>query len=375
MPGTIITMPAYRAALTLEKTVLDIPSGVADELLLVDDASPDATADIATSLGLTVYVHPVNRGYGGNQKTCYSKALLGGADIVAMLHPDYQYDPKAVPLLVAAIHSRDADMTFGSRFAGLGDPRKGGMPMYRFIGNRLTTIAENVILGSRFTETHSGMRAYTRRCLMSLPFLGYSDDFAFDSQFLADAVTSGLRVVEVPILTRYTKESSSVGVGRSLVYVAQSLSCCARRVHERGRRGKRNPVVSHGAPTRSFAFPIPPRSAPETQELQLWVDAAAREYFTSGDRTIWIEGKELSERADRVLANASFAVGDQVEEELVRSAKLLDMDGVLAILLRSVPPEAALTNARLRLVEVRRVPRRLSEGGPSILALARSTDH
>ena len=239
MSKIVITMPAFQAEGTLEKTIADIPSGVADELILVDDASADGTVQLARDLGLRVYVHPRNRGYGGNQKTCYTKALEHGAEIVVLLHPDYQYDPKAVPLLVAPILAGQADMTFGSRFAGLGDPRKGGMPTYRFVGNRLTTIIQNLILGSRFTEFHSGMRAYTRACLETVPFLDYTDDFAFDAQFLIDAVTSGLRVVEVPIPTRYTKESSSISIVRSLKYIAASILYTARATIRYGRRGRR----------------------------------------------------------------------------------------------------------------------------------------
>jgi hypothetical protein len=243
VPRIVITLPAYRAERTLAQTVADIPPGVADRLILVDDASPDNTAQLARELGIDVHVHRENLGYGGNQKTCYTEALTSGADVVVLLHPDYQYEPKAVPLLIAPILAGDADMTFGSRFAGLGDPIGGGMPIYRYVGNRLTTITENLMLGSRFTELHSGLRAYTRRCLLSLPFLRYSDDFLFDSQFLIDAVTSGQRVVEVPIPTRYTKESSSIAIDRSLAYIAGTLAYCARLAAERGRRGHRSPVV------------------------------------------------------------------------------------------------------------------------------------
>jgi len=239
-------MPAYRAEGTLAKTVAEIPPGVADAVILVDDASPDNTVELARELGITVFVHPENRGYGGNQKTCYTKALAEDADVVVLLHADYQYDPKAVPLLVAPILAGHADMTFGSRFAGLGDPRGGGMPMYRFVGNRITTTLENLMLGSRFTDMHSGLRAYTRDCLLSLPFLRYSDDFSFDSQLLVDAVTSGQRVVEVPIPTRYTEESSSISVGRSLSYVGSTLSYCARQTASRGRRGRRSPLAAEG---------------------------------------------------------------------------------------------------------------------------------
>jgi glycosyltransferase involved in cell wall biosynthesis/2-polyprenyl-3-methyl-5-hydroxy-6-metoxy-1,4-benzoquinol methylase len=238
-PKVVITMPAYQAEMTLEQTVLAIPAGVADELILVDDASRDGTADLARRLGLQVHVHPVNRGYGANQKSCYSHALASEADIVVMLHPDYQYEPKAVPLLIAPILAGDADMTFGSRFAGMGDPLGGGMPHYRYFGNRIVTSAQNLMLGTRFTDMHSGMRAYTRACLESLPFRQYSEGFAFDAEFLVDAVTSGQRVVEVPIPTRYTKESSSISVLRSLAYVWRGTVYAARRAMVRGRRGGR----------------------------------------------------------------------------------------------------------------------------------------
>ena len=247
MPKLIIAMPAYHAAGTLEQTLDDIPIGVADEVILVDDASGDGTVDLARGLGIPVYVHPRNRGYGGNQKTCYIQALARGAEIVVLLHPDYQYDPRAVPLLVAPILTGQADMTFGSRFAGLANPRGGGMPIHRYLGNRVTTVAENLMLGSRFTEMHSGLRAYTRDCLLRLPFLRYTDDFAFDSQLLVDAVTSGQRVVEVPIMTRYTRESSSISVLRSLRYVSMSLAYSGRKAATRGRRGHRWPVTFAGS--------------------------------------------------------------------------------------------------------------------------------
>jgi Glycosyl transferase family 2 len=242
VPKVVITLPAYRAERTLERTIAEIPHGVADRLILVDDASPDNTVQVARELGIEVHVHRQNLGYGGNQKTCYIEALASGADIVILLHPDYQYEPKAVPLLIAPILAGDADMTFGSRFAGLGDPIGGGMPRYRYIGNRLTTIAENLALGSRFSELHSGLRAYTRHCLLSLPILRYSNDFLFDSQLLIDAVTTGRRVVEVPIPTRYTKESSSIAINHSLTYIAGTLGYCARTAIRRGRRGRRAQV-------------------------------------------------------------------------------------------------------------------------------------
>jgi 2-polyprenyl-3-methyl-5-hydroxy-6-metoxy-1,4-benzoquinol methylase len=239
VPKVVITMPAYQAEQTLERTVLAIPAGLADELILVDDASRDGTADLARKLGLQVHVHTANRGYGGNQKSCYALALESGADIVVLLHPDYQYEPKAVPLLIAPILAGEADMTFGSRFAGMGDPLGGGMPAYRYLGNRLTTATQNLMLGTRFTDMHSGMRAYTRACLESLPFRRYSEGFAFDAELLVDAVTSGRRVVEVPIPTRYTEESSSISILRSLAYVWRGIAYAARRSAVRGRRGSR----------------------------------------------------------------------------------------------------------------------------------------
>ena len=290
MTRVIITMPAYRAEATLEKTVAGIPPGIADELILVDDASSDNTAELARSLGISVFVHPQNRGYGGNQKTCYTKALQSGADIVVMLHPDYQYEPKSVPLLIAPILAGEADMTFGSRFAGLGDPRAGGMPMYRFVGNRITTTLENLLLGSRFSEMHSGMRAYTRQCLLSLPFLGYSEDFGFDSQFMVDAVTSGQRVVEVPIPTRYTKESSSIGIARSLRYVGMSLVYAARRSASRGRRGRRNPALQQPATTALPAMEpsSPGPRGPSTDEIDDVVEILEG-YVTSGDRLLQLD--------------------------------------------------------------------------------------
>jgi len=261
-PKIVVTLPAYCAERTLAKTVAALPPHAADKVILVDDASPDQTVKVARELGIQVVVHPVNRGYGGNQKTCYTEALRDGADIVVMVHPDYQYDPAAVPLLTAPILAGDADMTFGSRFAGLGDPRAGGMPLYRYLGNRVSTTIENLLLGSRFTETHSGLRAYTRECLLSLPFLRYSDDFAFDSQLLIDAVTSGQRVVEVPIPTRYTEESSSISIRRSMRYVAESVGYCAVAVARRGRRGRRSPVAPHDGPDPAPAPAGPPVSHP-----------------------------------------------------------------------------------------------------------------
>jgi hypothetical protein len=343
MPKVVIVMPAYRAARTLAKTVQAIPPGVADELLLVDDASPDGTAELARRMGLRVHVHPTNLGYGGNQKTCYTQALRDGADIVVLLHPDYQYDPEAVPLLVAPLLAGRADMTFGSRFAGLGDPMGGGMPLYRYLGNRITTTLENLMLGSRFTEMHSGMRAYTRDCLLSLPYLTYSNGFSFDSQFLVDAVTSGLRVVEVPIPTRYTKESSSIGIGRSIRYVAASLAYCAWRTAERGRRGRRSPVVLRrstapgvvsGMLSEAFARITIGEGDPNegvTQGGLLPEAGASRGFFVRGARVVSTpaNGSAGPGLADVVVIRTRDVNGSDPAEYLARVREAIDDEGLL----------------------------------------------
>ncbi len=244
----VVTMPAYHAEHTLERTYRDIPAGLADEILVVDDASTDGTVDVARQLGLTVYVHPANRGYGGNQKTCYDEALRAGASIVVLLHPDYQYDPKTLTALVEPLLAGRADFTFGSRFAGGADPRQGGMPLYRYVGNRLTTSIENLVLGTHFAELHSGLKAYTRQFLERVDYHSYSDDFVFDSQMVIEAVLTGARIEEVPIPTRYTPESSSISVTRSLRYIGLTVTELIRlkRKHARLRAASDRP--RQGAP-------------------------------------------------------------------------------------------------------------------------------
>ncbi|MGH2514841.1 MAG: glycosyltransferase family 2 protein [Ktedonobacterales bacterium] len=241
-PGRIIvTMPAYHAAETLEKTFRDIPDELEAEVLVVDDASNDGTADVAKRLGLKVFVHPANRGYGGNQKTCYDEALRAGASVVVLLHPDYQYDPKTLTALVEPLLAGRADFTFGSRFANGADPRTGGMPLYRYVGNKMTTGIENLALGTHFNELHSGLKAYTSDFLRSLDYHSYSDDFVFDSQMIIDAVLSNKRIEEVPIPTRYTKESSSISISRSLRYIWLTLVELRRfkRKYARARKAAR----------------------------------------------------------------------------------------------------------------------------------------
>lgn len=236
----IVTMPAYHAEATLEKTYRDIPEELGVEVLVVDDASKDNTVEVARKLGLKVFVHPANRGYGGNQKTCYNEALRAQASVVVLLHPDYQYDPRTLTALVEPLLKGRADFTFGSRFAGGADPRKGGMPQYRYWGNKFTTAMENFVLHTHFAELHSGLKAYTREFLESLDYNSYSDDFVFDSQMIIDAVLSGKRIEEVPIPTRYTMESSSISVSRSLKYIWSTLVELRRmkRKHKRAAKGK-----------------------------------------------------------------------------------------------------------------------------------------
>ncbi len=219
----VVTLPAYHAEKTLAQTVREIPAELEAEVIVVDDASHDRTAEVARELGLTLFLHERNKGYGANQKTCYDQALRAGAEIVVLLHADYQYDPKSIVRLVEPILAGRAEFTFGSRFANGADPRKGGMPLYRYWGNKLTTAIENLLLGTHFSELHSGFKAYHRSVLERLNYHAYSDDFVFDSQMIVDAVLNRIRIEEVPIPTRYTLESSSINVRRSLVYIGLTI--------------------------------------------------------------------------------------------------------------------------------------------------------
>lgn len=220
----IVVMPAYNAAKTLERTYRDIPTGVVDKVILVDDVSQDETVEVAQRLGLKVIIHVQNRGYGGNQKTCYLEALKDGADIVVMLHPDYQYDSRLVPELVRPIQEGRADMVLGSRLLDGGDRTlAGGMPLYKYVANRFLTIIENIVLGQRLSECHTGFRAYSRRLLTTIPFLLNSDDFVFDTQVIAQAVAHGFKIAEIPVPTRYFDEASSVNFWRSVVYGLSTL--------------------------------------------------------------------------------------------------------------------------------------------------------
>jgi glycosyltransferase involved in cell wall biosynthesis len=225
--NVIVVMPAYNAAKTLERTYNDLPKEVVSKAILVDDVSQDETVEVARRLGLDVVVHIQNRGYGGNQKTCYLKALEEKADIVVMLHPDYQYDSTLVPELIRPIQEGRADMVLGSRFLQ-GGTLAGGMPIYKYASNRFLTTVENLVLGQRLSECHTGFRAYSRRLLETIPFLLNSDDFVFDTEVIAQAVAFGFRIAEIGVPTRYFAEAYSVNFRRSVVYGLGTLGVMAR---------------------------------------------------------------------------------------------------------------------------------------------------
>lgn len=209
-------MPAYNAEQTIERTAAEIPAMV-DDIIVVDDRSSDATSEIARRLGLHTIVHPQNRGYGANQKTCYAAALQRNADIVIMVHPDYQYTPKLVPALAHCIASGLYDVALGSRILG-GRALQGGMPRYKYLANRVLTAMENLLIEEKLSEYHTGYRAYSRKVLTTLPLDENADGFVFDNQMLVQAVYFGFRIAEVTCPTLYFKEASSIGFGRSVRY-------------------------------------------------------------------------------------------------------------------------------------------------------------
>ncbi len=235
-----IVMPAYNAAKTLAATYADIPFGSFDEVILVDDASQDETVRLSQKLNLVTVSHPENRGYGANQKTCYRTALERGADIVIMLHPDYQYDPRMVPNLALPIAEGQADAVLASRFLHdpiEGGPLRGGMPFWKYISNRFLTKVENLALGTHFSEFHTGYRAYSRKALESIPFMRNSDDFVFDNEIIVQLVKKGISFKEVPVIARYFPEASSVGFRTSVRYGMQVLGVVAKtRRHFSGRK-------------------------------------------------------------------------------------------------------------------------------------------
>jgi glycosyltransferase involved in cell wall biosynthesis len=220
----VAVLPAYNAEKTLAATVGDIPAGSVDEIILVDDGSKDGTVELARSLGLTVIVHPQNRGYGGNQKTCYRHALERGADIVVMIHPDYQYDSRIIPHAVGFIELGICDVVLGSRIRSRAEALGGGMPAWKYLANRFLTAIENFALGQNLGDFHSGFRAYRRQVLETIPFERNSDDFVFDTQFLVQAVRLGFRLGDVPVPVRYFKEASSINFRRSVRYGLGTLA-------------------------------------------------------------------------------------------------------------------------------------------------------
>jgi glycosyltransferase involved in cell wall biosynthesis len=230
----VVVMPAYNAEKTLERTLADIDRSWVDEIILVDDGSCDGTVELARSLGLRVFVHEKNTGYGGNQKTCYTQAMQIGAEIMVMVHPDHQYDPRVVPQLVQPLLDGTCDAVFGSRMLG-GLPLEGGMPKWKYLANIFLTALENAAFYMYLTEYHSGLRAYSRRYLERVNFMANSNDFVFDSEIIAQGVLHGMRIREIPIETRYFSEASQIGLWRSIVYGLSILKTLVKfKMHQKG---------------------------------------------------------------------------------------------------------------------------------------------
>jgi len=212
----VVVMPAYNAGATLLKTYQAIPEEWVDEVILVDDCSWDNTVEVARRLNIKCFTHRWNRGYGGNQKTCYNAALESGAEVVVMLHPDYQYDPCLIPEMVRPILDDTADVVFASRF--LGNPLKGNMPFYKYLSNRILTTLQNLVQQSSFTECHTGYRAYSRKILESIPYERNSEGFVFDNEIIGQFLLARARFMEIPVETRYEKDSSTVSFSSSVKY-------------------------------------------------------------------------------------------------------------------------------------------------------------
>jgi glycosyltransferase involved in cell wall biosynthesis len=230
----IVVMPAYNAAQTLERTLDDIPRDWVDEIILVDDRSRDDTVDLAKKLGLRVFVHDKNMGYGGNQKTCYTEAIKLGGEIMIMVHPDHQYDPRVIPQLVMPLLYEECDAVFGSRMLG-GRPLEGGMPKWKYLANIFLTALENATFYMYLTEYHSGLRAYSRRYLETVNFMKNSDNFVFDSEIIAQGVLHRMRIREIPIETRYFPAASQIGLGRSVIYGLSILMTLVKfKLHKKG---------------------------------------------------------------------------------------------------------------------------------------------
>ncbi len=223
----VVVLPAYNAERTLERTYREIPLDIVDSVLLTDDASADQTVAVARRLGIETIVHERNRGYGGNQKTCYRAALDGGADIVVMLHADYQYTPVLIPAMAHLLASGEFDVVLGSRILG-GQAIRGGMPVYKYVSNRVLTLLQNLLMGAKLSEYHTGYRAFTRKVLEALPLERNSDDFVFDAEMLSQVLYAGFRVGEMTCPAKYFPEASSINFSRSLRYGLGCLSTAAK---------------------------------------------------------------------------------------------------------------------------------------------------
>jgi glycosyltransferase involved in cell wall biosynthesis len=223
----VVVLPAYQAAGTLERTVADIPREIVDEIILVDDASRDDTVAVSRLLGLKTIVHPKNLGYGGNQKTCYAAALAADADIVVMLHPDYQYSPRLLGAMANMIVSGHYDIALGSRILAQ-SAIAGGMPLYKYVANRGLTAMQNLLMGQKLSEYHTGYRAFSREVLETLPLSTFSDDFVFDNQMLCAAIRADFRIGEISCPTRYFPEASSINFKRSVVYGVGVIGCALK---------------------------------------------------------------------------------------------------------------------------------------------------
>jgi glycosyltransferase involved in cell wall biosynthesis len=222
-PRVIVVLPAYNAEKTLRQTVHEIPHEIVNEIILIDDNSHDNTVAIAKGMGLTVYQHPQNKGYGANQKTCYTLALERGADIIVMLHPDYQYDPKLIRYFIDFIGNDYFDVMLGSRIRTRWEALAGGMPLYKYVANRLLSGFENIVSGQNLSEWHTGMRAYKREVLENIGFMHNSNDFVFDSQILFQIIEKRYRIGEIPIPVRYFSEASTINFHRSMKYGIETV--------------------------------------------------------------------------------------------------------------------------------------------------------
>lgn len=226
----IAVLPAYNAEKTLEKTLNDVDKNWVDEIILVDDASQDNTVEVSKRLGLKTFIHKKNLGYGGNQKTCYEKAIKMGADIVIMVHPDHQYDPAYIPQIVLPIIRGKTDAVFGSRMMVKGWALEGGMPLWKYLANIFLTKIENSVLGLNLTEYHSGFRAYNRQILKTVPFKLNSNNFVFDTEIIIQLKVHGFKIKEIPITTRYFKDASIIGFKQSVNYGLSILDCLIKYI-------------------------------------------------------------------------------------------------------------------------------------------------